>query len=404
MAGARFSGTVCGMPWASAAAEGTDLDDLAQRCLDHVATGLGGPAADVAFVFASAAHRERAPDLAERLAEALGGATVLGCTAGGVLGGGRELEQVPALALLAGRIPGAAAHAFALAAADLPDPDAPPLAWHQALGVSSADRPSFVVVADPFSFPADALLSGLDYAYPGSVTVGGLASGARQAGEQVLLAGDRAFGGGAVGLALMGGLDVVPAVAQGCRPVGPTLRITGCERHLLSALEGRPALEALGQVLAAAEPADRKLAETSLFLGFETDPFSEDTDAPWLIRNLLGVEPQTRGLYVGEHLRSGRRVRFHVRDRHSSAEDLQRTLARAAADAAAPAAALLFSCLGRGAHLYGTPDHDTRAFERRFAGVPLGGFFCSGEIGPVGGATRVHGFTSSFGLLVERPA
>jgi small ligand-binding sensory domain FIST len=53
-------------------------------------------------------------------------------------------------------------------------------------------------------------------------------------------------------------------------------------------------------------------------------------------------------------------------------------------------------------HLYGAPDHDTRAFRSRFGDVPLGGFFASGEIGPVGGVTHLHGYTSSFGLLCPR--
>ena len=96
-------------------------------------------------------------------------------------------------------------------------------------------------------------------------------------------------------------------------------------------------------------------------------------------------------------------MRFHVRDREASAEDLESTLARAdPRPETTPRAALLFSCLGRGRTLYGTPDHDSRAFGDRFQDVPLGGFFCGGEIGPVGRGTHLHGYTSSFGLLGPR--
>ena len=130
-----------------------------------------------------------------------------------------------------------------------------------------------------------------------------------------------------------------------------------------------------------------------------------DGQGPWLVRNFLRREPDGAGLFVGEMLRQGRRVRLHVRDRVTSAEDLDRTLRRCAdRSGTACAGALLFSCLGRGMGLYGVPDHDTRAFQTRFPDVALGGFFCSGEIGPVGGTTYLHGFTSSFGLFLPREA
>jgi small ligand-binding sensory domain FIST len=231
------------------------------------------------------------------------------------------------------------------------------------------------------------------------VKVGGLASAAHREGEQVLFHGDRVWREGAVGVALMGNVEVVPAVAQGCRGVGAPMRITACEGHLLTGLDGIPVLDALQRTFQDASERDRRLAGQALFLGFEMDPLEATREGPWLIRNLLGVDQETNGLYVGEPLRPGRRVRFHVRDRDASHEDLDRILAAAGAD---PAAALLFSCLGRGRHLYGEPDHDSALFDRHFSGTPLGGFFCSGEIGPVGAGTHLHGYTSSFGLIRPR--
>jgi small ligand-binding sensory domain FIST len=390
------------MEWVSTAATGADLEGTLDRALEAARRDLGPAPADLAFVFVGPDLRDGADGVPRRAREALGGPHVLGCTAGGVIGGGREHEGVPAVSVLAGRLPGAAWQGFAAGPEDLPDPDAPPEAWHALVGVSPADAPSFVLLIDPFTLDANAFLAGLDYAYPGSVKVGGLASGARGPGEQRLFHGDRTLHAGAVGLALMGDVGLAPAVAQGCRPVGDPLRITSCDGHLLRSLDGRPVLEALALVLKAASDRDRALARTSLFLGFQTDPFSVDAEAPWLIRNILGMDRERTGLYVGEPLRPGRTVRFHVRDRETSAEDLAATLRGVTGPA--PSAALLFSCLGRGEHLYGAPDHDSKAFHARFAGVPLGGFFCSGEIGPVGGTTHLHGYTSAFGLLAPRGA
>jgi small ligand-binding sensory domain FIST len=104
---------------------------------------------------------------------------------------------------------------------------------------------------------------------------------------------------------------------------------------------------------------------------------------------------------VAAEVREGSVVQFHLRDAQTSADDLAAHL-RERAREPRPAGALLFSCLGRGRHLYGAPDHDSSVFAARYGGVPLGGFFCNGEIGPVHGRTFLHGYTSSFGLFGPR--
>ena len=187
--------------------------------------------------------------------------------------------------------------------------------------------------------------------------------------------GDRVVRQGAVGLVLAGDVTLVPAVAQGCRPIGPVLTVTKCDDNLVRELDGGPAIDAAHRVLRGASERDRELARASaLFLGLETDPFDDAEERHWLVRNILGRERDGGGLYVGERMRPGRRVRFHVRDAVSSAEDLERTLMEAHdGPGAACRGALLFSCLGRGMGLYGVPDHDTRAFHARFPGVPRRG-------------------------------
>ena len=99
------------------------------------------------------------------------------------------------------------------------------------------------------------------------------------------------------------------------------------------------------------------------------------------------------------------RVRFHLRDAKTSAEDLhamltgyENTLSRKQD----LSGALLFSCLGRGEYLYGEPNFDSNVFQQHLGDLPVGGFFCNGEIGPVGGETFLHGYTSSFGLFRPR--
>src|SRR5262249_29734662 len=126
----------------------------------------------------------------------------------------------------------------------------------------------------------------------------------------------------------------------------------------------------------------------------------------FLIRNILGIEPRSGALVIGEIPQVERTVQFHLRDAATSADDLRLTLKRYCEEHnegdGQAAGALLFSCLGRGRHLYGRANHDSECFRQYLGEVPLGGFFCSGEIGPVGGTTFLHGYTSSFGIFREK--
>ncbi len=393
------------MRFASAAASESETESALDRTVAAVREGLAGERADVLFTFFGPAHALAVESIRDRLRDEFPGARVIGASAGGVIGGDREFESARGFSLAAARFPGATISGFHVETRGLASPDAGPSAWHELVSVAPSASPSFVVVADPYSFPAQMLVAGLDFAYPGAPIVGGLASGATGPGDQTLLLDDRILRTGAVGLAFTGDVTLVPAVAQGCRPIGPVMTVTKCEDNLVREIDARPALEAAQRVLREANERDRELARSAaLFLGLETDPFG-DAPGHWLVRNILGRERDGGGLYVGELLRPGRRVRFHVRDRVSSTEDLDRTLLEAHdGPGNGCRGALLFSCLGRGMHLYGVPDHDTRAFRARFPGAPLAGCFCSGEIGPVGGQTHLHGFTSSFGLFRPRRA
>jgi len=395
-----------GMQWASAISEEVDTRKAAQDAASRVAAELGGAPPDLAFVFFSTHHRSNPAAVAEGIAEALVPEHVLGCSAGGIIGAGREIEERPALSITAARLPGVNVHPFRFDDADLPDEDAAPRAWEAALGVTAAEQPHFLVLADPFSFPADLLLRGLDYAFPKSAKAGGLASAGERPGQNALLCDGDIIRRGAVGIALTGAIAVDTLVAQGCRAIGEAMKITRASGNFVVELDGRPPLAVLKDLLPRLSERDQKLARSSLFLGVSLDPLLDDPDQPeYLIRNILGVSPDNGALAVGELVRVGQAVRFHLRDALSSSEDLDKLMARYAADliarpgAPAPRGALLFSCLGRGQNLYGRPDHDTDLFKEKLGDVPLGGFFANGEIGSVRGATHLHGFTSSFALF-----
>ena len=291
-------------------------------------------------------------------------------------------------------------------------PKAPPVyaearAWEDALRITASQQPSFLMLADPFSFEAESFIKGLDRIYPLAPKIGGLASGGREPGANALYLGDAVYRSGAVGLALDGDVVVDTVVAQGCRPIGEPMFVTRADQNILYQLDGRPALGVLQQLLAEADARDRQLFANSLFLGVVMKEQIEYRQGDFLIRNLLGIDGKSGAIAVGAALRTGMVVQFHLRDAATSAHDLDAVLARYQEGSRQgpprrPAGSLLFSCLGRGQHLYGEPDHDTATFRRHLGPVPLGGFFCNGEIGPVHGSTFLHGYTSSFGLFRKR--
>jgi len=390
------------MRWASAVSDAPALDRAVADAAGSVASGLGADQADLLVVFVSPHHASRYRELPRLLQAALPHQTLLGCSAGGVIGGGHEVEERPGLAITAALLPGVTCTPFAISSEDLPDSDAGPRVWHEALGIPPDPRSHFILLADPFSLPAEDLLAGLDYAYPSSQKVGGLASAARRPGENALYLADRTVNAGAVGVALAGNIAIDTVVAQGCRPVGKAMQITRADRNVLVELDGQSPLKAVVDMLSSLSPADQKLAQRALLLGIVMDDMiSTPEPGDFLIRNIIGVDQQRGLLAIGELLREGQLVQFHLRDATTAAEDLSGVLSRYAGEASSGSArgALLFSCLGRGVHLYGRPDHDTDLFRTALGGLPLGGFFCNGEIGPVGGATRLHGFTSSFGIF-----
>jgi small ligand-binding sensory domain FIST len=393
------------MKWATTISRKTSFESAVLECAEGVARRLGPGPASLALAFVTPHFADFYPRLHELVDRYLEPGTFLGCSGGGVIGGGEEVERAPAVTLVAARLPDVRIEPFHLGG-PLPDLDGPPDAWERLIGVRAQDEPQFVLLSDPFSGRPEVLLAGLDYAFPNSPKIGGLASGATSPGLNALFLDDEVFTEGTVGVALSGDVAIDTVVAQGCRPVGELMRVTSCRANFLFELDGRPAFEVLQELFATLDEYDRRLASTALFIGVLMDEFREEPRVgDFLIRNLIGVDPRRGAVAVGENLQEGMSVRFHVRDAETSAEDLHTMLKsyeKSPQRTESPSGALLFSCLGRGEGLYGRPNFDTGVFREHLGDVPVGGFFCNGEIGPVGGTTFLHGYTSSFGLFRPR--
>ena len=197
---------------------------------------LGRAEVDLAFVFLSPEHLNEAEAAAEAVREELAPRHLLGCVAGGVVAGGRELERGPAVAVWAGALPGAEIECFH-AAADQTE---------EGIAVAGApdldDEGVVALLVDPFTFPAGPFLTRLNATHQRIPLVGGIAVGGQRPGAQALVLDNAVHAEGAVG-AVVSGLPVLTVVSQGCRPIGRESVITACEGTVVYELAGKPALE-----------------------------------------------------------------------------------------------------------------------------------------------------------------
>ncbi|HEU4979486.1 MAG TPA: FIST N-terminal domain-containing protein [Solirubrobacteraceae bacterium] len=375
---------------------GPDPRVAAIEAAAEAGAALGRSRADLAVVFCSGAHLAAPEATLEGVHEALDPVQLAGCGAGGVLAAGREVEAGTAVAVWAAELgDGAEALAFHADAVEGPD------------GVGVAGLPDMdgataaILLPDPYTFPIDAALAAMAAGGAGMPILGGIASARTAEGAAALFLGREVKEAGAVGVRLSG-VEVLPCVSQGAAPVGPELTVTGVDGHVIHELAGRPALEALRDAIEGLDMHDRALVAQGLLLGVVIGPAKpEYGQGDFLVRGLVGADPEAGTVAVGVPVEAGQVVRLHARDAASADRDLRDALGlrREAIGGGAPAGALVFTCNGRGRGMFGVADHDAAALEDELAGAPAAGFFAAGEIGPVGGEPFLHGFTATVAIF-----
>jgi len=354
---------------------------------------------DLVLIFATAHFDESLPRVLEALSDSFSTAVILGCTAEGTIGFDTEVERKPSMALLVGSLPDVRIHPFHIRREELESATTPD-DWERIVAASPESKPTFVALADPFSIPVHDFLDRINEVYKAAPLVGGMASAAREPRQNLLVLNGDIYREGIVGVALSGRLVVDTVVSQGCRPIGKPFVITKGEGNVLQELGGQAALEQLHNVLSGLPQEDEQLARQSLFVGRVIDEYKEEfRRGDFLIHNIMGVDRSSGAIAIAGHARVGATVQFHVRDARSADEDL-RAMLRARADRDVRGA-MLFGCNGRGTHMWPTPGHDVDVLREILGDVPVAGFFCGGEFGPVGGKNFLHGFTASIALFRE---
>ena len=331
------------MRFASAVSDAESTAEAVEHVVDQLKSS--GLEADVVFAFFTAHHREDAQSWIESLWLELDPQALVGCSAEGVIGVDREIERAPGIALLVGQMPGVRLHPFHIAADDwrgmLVDP-ADRLVERLAYGTETRAILGF---GDPFTTPLAQFLPLLDTHAPGAPLVGGMASSAQEPGENMLIRNDQLFTEGFVGVTLAGAVDVQTIVSQGCSPVGRTLVITKARDNVIEQLGGKPALQALRDMVEEMTAGEKAMLGQGLLVGRAISEYRDTFGrGDFLVRNLMGVDQNSGSIAVTDYVRVGQTIQFHVRDAATATDDLDQLLASQRSSTRTPAdAALLFS-------------------------------------------------------------
>lgn len=385
------------MRFAAALSTSPDSHDAVSRVAREAADALGAPP-DLAIAFFSNVHAVEAERLAAQLSDTLAPGCLLGCTGEAIVAGPREIETEPAIALWLAAMPGVSLHPFHLQFERTPE-GGTLVGWPDALTGTWPEGATLILLGEPYTFPADWLLERLNDDRPGVPVLGGMASGGHAPGENRLLFGRQAPREGAVGVMIHGSVRIRAMVSQGCRPIGRHYVITRAEQNIILELGGRPPLAVLEEMFESLPHSDQQLARHGLHVGRVINEYQDHFErGDFLVRNCLGADRDTGALAIGDYVRPGQTVQFHVRDAGTADEDLRALLARAKSAGEAQGA-LLFTCNGRGTRLFDRPDHDAAVLAELLGGLPVAGFFAQGEMGPIGGKNFLHGFTASAALF-----
>ena len=380
---------------AAAASTLPELDAAIREATLEAVSQLAGRRPDLAMVFVSAAYGAAIRPTLESLADLIDAGCLVGTTAEAVLANAEEYESGTAVTVWMASLPTAVITPMALEHVQTPD-GGTFLGWPDELDWPA--HASLLLVADPFSFPVDQLIGRLAEDRPGVPLIGGMASGGNRPGSNTLVIDRQTYDAGAVGVIVGGGVRVRPIVSQGCRPIGQPFVVTKAEDNMLFELGGRPAFAQLQAIYGTLDDHDRQLVRSSLHVGRVASEYQDRFErGDFLVRNVVGADPETGVVAVGDCIRTGQTVQFHVRDATTAHDDLIELLRRRSGPQ--PAGGLMFTCNGRGSRMFETASHDARCLQEVLGPLPVAGFFAQGEIGPIGQKNCLHGFTASIALF-----
>jgi len=327
-----------------------------------------------------------------------------GCSGGGLVANAEELESAGGLVLALYSLPGAKLKGVRFTEEQV-SAAAGENFWPMETGVAKDHANGWLAFVDPFHLDAEKWLRSWNDSYSPLPVYGGLASGNFPEPLTQLYLNGEVFEDGGVAIAIGGEVTLTGVISQGCTPIGETWTLTRVEQNLIRHIGNRPAYAVLSETVQQLPAEEQRKVQGNLHIGLVVNEYLENFQrGDFLVRNLLGGDPGSGVLAVGALPRMGQTIQFQRRDAAAASEDLNELLARAKKNLAGAEiyGGCLFCCNGRGKNLFGRPSHDAELVQAHFGPTGVAGFFCNGEIGPVGEKNFLHGFTASVALFVKK--
>jgi small ligand-binding sensory domain FIST len=327
-----------------------------------------------------------------------------GCSSQGLIAGAEELEENAGLALGLYGLPGADLKAFHFRQNQVEEANAPGY-WQLETGIPPDQTNGWLAFLDPFHLDSEAWLRSWNEAYAPLPVLGGLASGDSNDQLTQLYLNGEVYEEGGIAISVAGAVRLAGVTSQGCTPIGDTWTLTKVDQNIIHEIGNRPAYEVLAETFGKLSPEEQKKARGNLFIGLVVNEYLDEFHrGDFLIRNLIGADARSGSIAVGALPRQGQTVQFQRRSAAAATEDMEELLARIRAQLEATTiyGACLCCCNGRGQNLFGLPNHDAQMVQQRLGPLGLTGFFCNGEIGPVGEKNFLHGYTASLALFVKK--
>jgi small ligand-binding sensory domain FIST len=375
-----------------------------QKWAEHLRHQLHAPQVSLGLVFMTPRFFPHARQVLEILRVHARLPLLAGCSSQSLIVGAQEVEDNPGLTLALYALPGADLKAVRFTQEQVEEANGPGY-WRLETGVEPDQTNGWLAFIDPFHLDSESWLKGWNEAYAPLPVMGGLASGeGREQSTQVYLNGE-VFEEGGVAISFGGAVKLAGVTSQGCTPIGDTWTLTRVEQNIIREIGNRPAYEVLAETFNQLSPEEQGKARGNLFIGLVVNEYLEDFHrGDFLIRNLLGADPSSGSIAVGALPHLGQTIQFQRRSAAAATEDMEALLTRARKQLAGTTiyGGCLCSCNGRGRGLFGRPNHDAEMVQQRLGPLGLAGFFCNGEIGPVGERSFLHGYTASLALFVKK--
>ena len=385
------------MTAASQLIEGPFRAETVRECAERLRSQVGGRAS-VAFAFVTEDYLQDLEEFSDLVRLHGHVPRLFGCTAAGLVGSGTETEGTSGASLLFLNLPDGQAHLIELESQD-GEGQTSVAAWHRRAQVPTDAIRAWILLANPLAIKIEPWLRSWNLAWPGITSIGGLASSRLGTQGIEVFADGRITPGGGLAVALTGSFRVRSAVSQGCHPIGEPLTITRAQEHVVLQVGGLTPFDALNEIITAMSEEERERAKGNIFAGLAISEYRDEwTTGDFLVRNIVAADPHSGALVVGAWPRVGQTLQYQMRDKVTAENDYRRVL-EVLQPYGTPQASLMFTCTGRGRRFFGENGHDTRMLAQILGSHPCAGFFCNGEIGPVGGEIHAHGYSTTLALF-----